>query len=168
MKNNILGILTLVFFIAACGGNEEALIDLDLLPYGMPITIKAPADTVIVSNQDDFLGYSDVVIKSKDTTSSYCLQIYLDKENNNSDLNGILEEMKAEIQADSVNQFIQFVQEDNDAFIYEYQTDNEKGFDFRYVKLIGVTNKYTFQGSFAEENLSLEAVQMMYKLLRKN
>lgn len=168
MRNNILGILAVAFLIWSCGGSEEAMIDLDLLPFGMPITIKAPADTMVVANQDDFLGYSDVVVKSKDTSSLYCLQIQLDKENNNSDLNAILEEMKAEIEADTISQFIRYVKEDNDAFIYEYQTDNEKGFDFRYVKLIGITNKYTFQGSFADENLSLESVQMMYKLLREN
>jgi len=168
MKKSVVGILALLLFVWACGGSESNLVELDLLPYGMPITIKAPADTVVVSSQDDFLGFSDVTIKSKDSTSLYCLQILLDKENNNSDISSIIAEMKADIESDTINTFVRYVQEDNDAFIYEYKTDNEVGFDFKYIKLIGVTNKYTFQGGFADENLSEKAVKMMYKVLREN
>ncbi len=168
MKKSILGIFAILCFVWACGGGEsEKLVDVNLLPFGMPLTIKAPADTIIIANQDDFLGMNDIIIKSRDTSSSYCLQIYLDKENNISDVSQIIQTMKTNIEADSVNTFIRYVEEDDNGFIYEYKTDDVSGFDFRYVMLRGITNKYTFQGGFAEETLTEDAVRMMYKVVQQ-
>lgn len=160
MKKIFLLFLTVATFFA-CDNGGEALQEINLLPFGMPITVKAPNDTLITSGS--FGDMQEVVIKSKDSSSLYRLQIY-SVAASIIDVGAIVAEEKALVESDS--SFTKYIEEEPNGFIYEYKySDAEVGYDFRYVRIQG-DKKYTFQtalGLFRTE----EAAKMMFEAVKK-
>ncbi len=161
-KKNVLFVLSALVLLWACGGGEsETLKEINLLPFGMSISVMAPADTVIQGGTIGDMG--DVLINSKDSNSTYDVQIYSFPASV-IDVPAIVKEGKELIQADS--SFTKFVEEVPAGFVYEYDIDGVIGFDFRYFKIQGST-QYTFQtglGKFHTE----AATKNMFKAIRKD
>lgn len=122
---------------------------LDLMKYGMPISIKAPADATV--KKGDLGIMQDVEIKSGD---HFYIQVF---SNDVSTLD------LAKLKADKISEvkemtfFSKIIEEDDKGFIFEKKIDeNNINFDFRRIKLQG-DKVYTFQtgliGRFTEEDV---------------
>ena len=163
-KVNVLATVPLVcgfmLLLGACGGGESSrLQETDLLPFGMPISIQAPMDTMIMGGTTGDMG--DVLIQSKDTGFNYNVQIYSLPVSVN-DMATIVEDEKTLV-ADST--FVKYLAEDPAGFVYEYNIDGVQGFDFRYFMIQG-DKKYSFQtglGAF----YSQDDVEMMFKAVKR-
>ncbi len=126
---------------------------LNLLKHGLPISIDAPEDALI--NSDDLGVMHDVTVKSGD---DYFIQIY-GSEAISIDAKQIFQDKKREIEAGPF--FAEIVKEEENGMIYKKQIDeNTEDFDFIYVKIQG-DNEFIFQtglmGTFTKEQ-----VQEMY------
>jgi hypothetical protein len=160
MKKIFLLFLTVTTFFA-CDNGGEALQEINLLPFGMPITVKAPADTLITAGTMGDM--QEVVIKSKDSSSMYSLQIY-SVAASVIEVGAIVAEEKAMVESDS--SFTKYIIEEPNGFVYEYKySDVEVGYDFRYFRIQG-DKKYTFQtalGLFPTEG----AAKMMFEAVKR-
>ncbi|MGB0863995.1 MAG: hypothetical protein ACPGXZ_13820 [Saprospiraceae bacterium] len=159
MKKIFLLFLT-VTTIFACDNGGEALQEINLLPFGMPITVKAPADTLITAGTMGDM--QEVVINSKDSSSVYSVQIY-SVGASLIDVGAIVNEEKALVESDS--SFTKYIMEDPKGFVYEYKySDTDIGYDFRYFRIQG-DKKYTFRTSFGPFHTE-EAAKMMFEAVK--
>lgn len=123
-------------FLCACGG-EKAENKLDLMKYGMPITIKAPADAEIISEDLGFMR--DITVKSGE---QYFIQI-LSGTALKLDPSKIKEEKLAEVKNGPF--FSKVIVEDEHGFIFEKKIDEKNiNYDFRHVRIQG-DKEYIFQ-----------------------
>lgn len=123
---------------------------MNLMKYGLPISINAPVDAVIVA--DDMGIMQDVTIKEGD---DYFIQIY-GSEATTINAKSVFESRKSEIQAGS--SFSEITLEEETGMIYKKQIDeNTVDYDFIYVKIQG-DKEYVFQtgliGIFNEEQVN--------------
>lgn len=157
---NILVLLILLSLLTACkdGGNANGWKSLDLLQYGLPVTIQAPAESTV--EKQDMGVWQDITVKSGD---DYYVQLLC---SNTTTLDvakvktGILEEVK------NGPFFSKIVEDHPDGFIFEKKVSEERiNYDFRYIKIMG-DKEYVFQtgliGTFSEE-----AVRKMYKAVQQ-
>ncbi len=154
MKNGliIIGLICLI----ACNASETSS-KFDLMKYGMPITIAAPADAEVVSEDLGFM--KDITVKHGD---DYFIQI----------LSGAAIELDpTRILADKKNEvvkgpfFSKMIHEEDNGFIFEKKIDDQNiNYDFRYVRIQG-DKEYTFQtgliGRFSEA-----AVRKMFESVK--
>jgi len=134
----------------SCNANNESIYPkLDLLQYGMPITILAPSDAEVTS--EDLGIWKDVTIKSG---TDYYLQI-IASQATTFDKSKILSDQIRSVKEGAF--FSKIIEENEDGIIFEKKIDEENlNYDFRYVKLLG-DKEYIFQtgliGSFTEEEV---------------
>jgi len=144
-------LLAVLFFVGLVScKNEPKRPAMDLMKYGLPISINAPADAAVVA--DDMGIMQDVTIKEGD---DYYIQIY-GSEAMTIDAKSVFEKRKKEIQAG--NSFAEIVFEEETGMIYKKQIDeNTVDYDFIYVKIQG-DKEYVFQtgliGIFNEEQVN--------------
>lgn len=150
--NRIALFFILSIFILSCAENKPKTEILDLMKYGLPIQIKAPAEAVVKA--DDMGFYTDVTVKGGD---DYFIQI-LSTSATTSDIGILKKDQLNEVEKNPYFKRITF--EETNGFIFEKQIDSLYNYDFRYVKIQG-SNEYIFQtglfGKFSED-----AVRKMY------
>lgn len=125
----------------------------DLLKHGFSISVKAPADAVIKS--DDLGVMKELTIQSGD---DYNIQI-LKSNSNTPDAKVASVNQKSMAKTDRY--FTKVIEEYDNGFIFEKDIDGNINYDFRYIKIIG-DQEYIYQtgmmGTYTEE-----AVRSMYK-----
>lgn len=151
-------IVSLVFLLGlfSCkgdGGKTSSLPDLDLMKYGMPIKIKAPAGAEVKASDMGIM--KDVTIKGE---NNFFLQVTsgIATTTNAADIKAQqLSEVKAAMFFDAL------LEEDESGFIYKKKiTETRENHDFRVVKIQG-DQEYIFQTGLSGQ-YSLEDVQRMY------
>ena len=154
---NILILSVILIGLIACGGKaNEGKESLNLLQYGIPITIKAPQEAKV--NVEDFGVWKDVTVIHGD---SYNVQI-ISSEASITDPAKIKLEKLNEVRKEPF--FSKIIQENIAGFIYEKDIDGTIDYDFRFVKIQG-DREFIFQtgllGTFTEQQVRsmYEAVQ---------
>lgn len=148
MRSKVVFIL-LGFILISCNSapKTEAL---DLMKYGLPIQIKAPAEAVVKANDLGF--YKDVTVKQGE---DYFIQI-ISTSATTSDIAVLKEDQLKEVKKNPY--FKEVIFDEPNGFIFEKQIDSLFNYDFRYVKLQG-SNEYIFQtglyGTFSKEDVKL-------------
>lgn len=159
MKKILLVILSLGLFFACQQEAKEEWKPLDLLQYGVPITIMAPDSAKV--NADDLGGglIKDITIKGEE---DYSIQLYASAAETN-DIAKIKADQLAEVKANRY--FSKIINEEEAGFIYETAIDsNNINYSFRYIQLKGDL-ECVFQtglvGSFTQEE-----AQKMYEAVK--
>lgn len=147
-------ILFATLLFTACNGDKSAKYpSTDLLKHGFSISVKAPADAEIAS--DDLGVMQELTIKSGD---DYNVQI-LKSNSNTTVLKEAVDGQMRMVKSDRY--FSKVIEEYDNGFIFEKDIDGNINYDFRYLKLIG-DQEYIYQtgmmGTFTEES-----VRSMYK-----
>ena len=157
--NNLIGKLKILFIllilITGCK-SEQSTGSLDLMKYGMPIKIKAPADAEIKS--DDLGFMKDVTVKASE---SYSLQI-TSSEAILTDASVIASKLLKEVKRDAF--FDSVVTEDSNGFVYKKNIDGQVDYDFRHVRVAG-SSEYIFQTALIG-TFSLDDVNQMYESVK--
>lgn len=154
MINRLLYVFFTISFLVSCKPSGPSLEPTDLLSYGVPIKINAPANVEIEVSEISFI--KDVTIKNDE---GYSIQIF---ETDVKTLNPktVMEALKAEISAGPF--FSKIVQEDESGFIFEKKIDDSyTNYDFRHVKIRG-DKQYVFQTGLSTQ-YSLDQVKTMFQ-----
>lgn len=135
--------------LMSCGPKKPDLKTLDLLQYGVPITVLAPDSAQVVV--DDLGFWKDITIMQGD---DYNIQI-IASDATSLDIKKIVSEKLQEVKDEAY--FSKIIVENEDGFIYEKQIDeNTIDYDFRYIKVQGNT-EYIFQtglmGMYTEQEV---------------
>lgn len=128
--------------------------ELDLLQYGIPISILAPDSTQVRS---DILGglIQDVTVKGGE---DYSIQIYASSSQTN-DIAKVKAGQLAEVKANRY--FSKIIREEEDGFLYEIAIDSSNiNYGFRLIRL-QADKEYIFQTGLIEA-FNLEQVEKMY------
>jgi len=141
--------LVLGLSIQSCQTEGKSnLVKLDLLSYGLPISIMAPEGAEIVA--DDMGVWTDVTVKAGD---DYYVQIIASDAITFEKADIVAEQLKT-VKASTF--FSKILEEYEDGFIYEKKIDDKLNYDFRCVKIQG-DKEYIFQtgliGTWTEENV---------------
>ena len=157
MKYCFLLFATLIFFVACQQDKKIPLKELNLLKYGVPITILAPDSSKV--NATEIMGIKDITIKSG---KDYAIQIYA-SDAATTDIQQLVAEQKKE--AKDTRYFAKIIREEPEGFIYQTVIDTSNiSYDFRYVMVKG-DKEFVFQtgllGSFSKE-----AVEQMYNAVK--
>ena len=138
--------------VIGCGSKSANYPSTDLLKHGFSISVKAPADAKIAS--DDLGVMKELTIQSGE---EYNVQILKSNSNTNIVKDAVNGQMKM---VKSDRYFTKVIEEYDNGFIFEKDIDGNINYDFRYIKLIG-DQEYIYQtgmmGTFTEE-----AVRTMY------
>lgn len=146
-----------IFIILSCNSSQPNLESLDLLSYGLPMKIHAPAGSEVVF--DDLGIMKDVTIKGSD---NFNIQIY-STETDYLSVDKAMLSIKDEIENSPY--FSKIISQDEGGIIFEKKvSDDYINYDFRHVKLRGDT-KYTFQAGFGNQ-YDLDDVKIMYKAVQ--
>jgi hypothetical protein len=136
--------------------SEKPTEAVDLMKYGMPIKIKAPAEAEIKS--DDLGFMKDVTVKAGE---SYSLQI-TSSEAILTDASEIASKLLKEVKRDAY--FDSVVTEEPNGFVYKKDIDGKEDYDFRHVRIAG-SSEYIFQTALVG-TFSLEDVKAMYESVK--
>ena len=158
MKNFTL-LLCSILFLAACETEKKVVLKpLDLLEYGVPVTILAP-DSADVKKSDYGPFMKDITIRKGE---DYFIQIYASQAST-TDVTQLKAQALAEVKGKKY--FSKIVSEEPAGFIYETKVDsNYIDYGFRYLKIQG-SNEYIFQTGLIGP-FTLEAVEDMYKAVQ--
>ena len=152
----ILVVSALILLSMSCGNKKLKTEPLDLMKYGLPIQILAPAEAVVNAKDQGF--YTDVTVKQGE---DYFIQI-ISTSATTTDIAELKGDQLREVKKNPF--FSQVLFEEENGFIFEKQIDSLKNYDFRYVKVQG-NNEYIFQtglsGRFSEES-----VRTMYESVK--
>ncbi|MEM7104994.1 MAG: hypothetical protein AAF502_17790 [Bacteroidota bacterium] len=156
---NVGSLILLLVILSSCSTKPEKadLVPLDLLEYGVPVTIMAP-DSADVKKSSVGL-YQDVTVKKGD----YALQILM--------TDALTTNMSA-IKSDALKSareeifFSRLVKEEDNGFIFENKVDSMVNYDFRYLMVRG-DKQYQFQADMMSQ-LSLEEAEHIYDSVKQN
>lgn len=145
-----------IFLFLSCH-DRVTLVEKDLLPYGMALTISIPDSSEIKAM--NWGMQKDISIEGED---NFSLQIF-DEQPLNRDLQALKESVKEEIEKSPM--FYEITREDEDGFIFELNIDSTQSFDFRHFKIRG-EHLYTFRaGLFG--TFSLEEIKRLYEISKE-
>ncbi|MBK9734372.1 MAG: hypothetical protein IPO92_05135 [Saprospiraceae bacterium] len=150
-------ILTM-FIISSCDWkqNKKSIKSLDLMKYGIPYAINAPADAVVTKLGSGQL--IDILIKNKD---GYDVQAFMSLAYTN-DLNKLKQNKKEEIISNPY--FVKIIEEFDEGFLFEKKTsEGVKSYDFNIIKIVG-DNEINFQCGNSKE-FSERDVKSMIKTI---
>lgn len=155
MKRLVFLLIGFPLFFGCQSESQDSLKPLNLLEYGLPITIMAP-DSAEVKSSDLGGLLKDVTIKKGD---DFSIQIYASAAET-TDIAKVKANQIAEVKSNRY--FSKIVEEKDNGFIYETAIDSSNiNYGFRYIRVQG-DQEYIFQtaliGTFDEE-----AVRNMYK-----
>jgi len=142
--------LLLVFILLISCKDAKPVAKLDLLKYGLPISVTAPENAVV--DADDMGVMHDVTIKAGE---DYYIQIY-GSDAVSVDAKAIFQKKKADIKKGPF--FTEISMEEENGMIYKKNIDeNTIDYDFIYVKIQG-DKEFIFQtgliGMFNEEQVT--------------
>lgn len=141
-----------LLFLVSCS-KEPAKKPLNLLSYGLPITIQAP-DSAKVKTSDMGI-FKDISISSGE---DYAIQIFASQVTN-SNLKQLKEDQLASVKKNPY--FSKIVREDEQGFVFENQIDSLPNYSFRYIKVMG-DQEIIFQTGMMGI-FSLEQAEEMYQ-----
>ncbi|MEM9549430.1 MAG: hypothetical protein AAGA77_25900 [Bacteroidota bacterium] len=154
MNKYLIYILLSGFVFAQCKSDKTANYpSKDLLKHGFAISVKAPENAEIKS--DDLGFMQELTISSGEEYNVQILKSVTNTTNIKDALNGQMRLVKGDLY------FSKVIEEYDNGFIFEKKIDDNINYDFRYVKLVG-ENEYVYQtgmiGTFTEQS-----VRDMYK-----
>lgn len=158
MKFSTTLILLITLSLLACKQNPvDNFKQLDLLSYGIPISIKTPEGATVESN--DLGVMKDISVKAGD---DYFVQIYAG-EATTIKVSEVLADQMQEVKKGPF--FSKIVEEHEEGFIFEKKIDSTKvSYDFKLVKIMG-DQEYIYQtglfGRFTEDQ-----VRVMYQSVK--
>ncbi len=133
--------------------------ELDLLPYGLPVTIMAPDSTNVKSSSMGDGLMQDITVRGAE---GYDLQI-IASTTNSSDIAKAKAEALASVKGNRY--FSKIVQEAEDGFIYEMQIDsNTLNYGFRHILLQGDKEIIFSQGMASA--MSQEEATRLYEAVK--
>ncbi len=145
------------FFFIACNtdpvSNYKAL---DLMGYGVPLTIMAPDSAAI--KKEDWFSLQGITIKKDD----YEVQVW-SSEATTSDKASLKANKLAEVKNNRL--FSKIVKEDSDGFVFENKLDSATLFYGFYYLVVQGDQEYTFQNGL-RGNFTLEQVERMYEAVK--
>jgi len=153
-------LITVAALIVGCKADSTSstgLVTTDLMKYGMPIKVNAPAESKIESS--DLGIMKDVTVKGE---GNYSLQI-----SSGVAMTTDISSIKADQLRDVKNAlyFDELVQEDEHGFIYRKKISEDRiNHDFRFIK-IQADQEYIFQTGLLG-SYTLEDVQRMYNSVK--
>lgn len=158
-KITLWGLLIGLLLFSCQNEGGQSWSQLDLLPYGLPISVMAPDSTTV--DASDLGIIKDVTLEGV-SDPDYFIQIYASEASNND-----LAQVKADQVGDVRNNpyFSKMVEEDEQGFIYETTIDSTNYYSFRYVYLQGDT-EYIFTTGLAR-TFNLEQTQRMYEAVQQ-
>ncbi len=148
----------ILLLLSSCSSDRtEPLKSLDLLKYGVPVTILAP-DSPEVKTMD-LIVQKDITIRKG---NDYFVQIFM-SDAVTTDVSKVLKEQMEQTKTNPY--FSKFLTEDAHGYIYELQVDSSATtYGFKFVKIQG-DNEFVFQtglsGLFNEEQ-----VRRMYQAVQ--
>jgi hypothetical protein len=157
-SNNIarLSFYLILLFLLACKSSPISdFKEIDLMKYGLPISILAPEN--VEMGKDDLGPIQGAWIKGE----GYYIQIY-SSDITTTDVSKVLIDKKGEVEGSAY--FSKIIDEDKNGFFYEKDIDGDVRFDFRHIKILG-NKEYIFQKGLIG-NYSQEEVRTMYEAVR--
>jgi hypothetical protein len=155
-------ILFLLFLVVwACANDATSKMKpLDLLPYGVPMSIKVPLDSPQIKTGDGFLGEKEVILKAGE---GFDLLITYEPART-SDIAKLKSEQVSNVK--EISNFSKMMREEEKGFIYETQVDSTHYYyGFRYVHLQG-SQFYLFQSGLIG-TFTLEQAEAMYNAVQQ-
>lgn len=151
-------LIPIIFMIGACqqSNSKAELQPLDLLQYGIPITINAPDSASVRKSK---IGDWDDVTVKKD---NYSLQIFV-REAESSEMSKIKADELALVKSERF--FSKIVKEEDKGFIYETSVDSIPFYNFKYLHY-QADKIYTFQKGLAD-NITLEEAEKIYQSVKQ-
>lgn len=138
--------------------NTTTLKPLNLLQYGIPITIMAPDSAKVVAGSLSFS--QDITVKSP--ADNYDVQIFA-YDATTTDLSSVKASHLAEVKSNAY--FSKIVEEEEAGFIYATVFDSTAtNYGFKYLKIQG-DKEYIFQTGLVG-NFGLEDVKLMYDAVK--
>jgi len=145
----------LIHFISCKPSATSSYEELDLLSYGMPISVLAPPGAEV--KKEDLGVMQSIIVKGE----QYNVQIY-------SSQSQTIDVEKAKRQAleDAKNgrYFSKIIEEEDGGFVFEKDVDGTIIYDFRHIKIMG-DKEFIFQkglmGTYTEEE-----VRTMYEAVK--
>jgi len=156
--NYRIGIIAAVLLLTACQQDQQTqLAPLDLLPYGVPVTIMAPDSAEV--NTMDMVVTKDITVKGKE---DYFVQIYV-SDASTTDIARLKADQLSEVKSNRY--FSRIVQEDEAGFIYETAIDSSNvNYGFRYLMVKG-DKELIFQTGLIGD-FDLQDVEQMYQAVQ--
>ncbi len=155
----ILILISALLMIVSCKNDTtKNLSKLDLMSYGIPISINAPdsADVKVM----DMIVQKDITVKKGE---DYSIQIF-SMESTGNDLAQLKREKLSQVKGNRY--FSKIVKESDDGFLFERKIDSTKvNYDFRYFKIMG-DKEYIFQTGLIGD-FNQEQVQKMYDSVKQ-
>ena len=154
-------LFSFLLFLVACQNTNSSsdMRSLDLLQYGIPMTIMAPDSVEVKSGSISFS--KDVTIKGEEP--GFDIQVFAydaTSMDNQVVKNEQLEQVKAN------RYFSKIVQDDPNGFIYEIALDSTSlNYGFKYVRVQG-DREYIFQNGMVG-SFSLEEATKMYEAVQQ-
>jgi len=153
-------VLCLLMLLFACqSGPQDNYQELDLLEYGIPVTIMAP-DSAEVKSSDMGGVLKDVTVKGK---GGYDLQVMASSTNSSDVAKAKAEELAS---VKSNRYFSKIVEEKEDGFLYEVVIDSAQHYGFRHIVLQGDQQVVFSQGMTS--TLSEEEARKIYESVKKD
>ncbi len=150
--------LALLMIVLALGcAREDQFKPLDLMEYGVPLTILAP-DSAVVKKRD-MIVQEDITIKGPD---GFDVQLYVSNASTTNPRT-LKDSLLAEVKRQPY--FAKVIRDEDQGFIFENQIDSTATFyDFRYVEIRG-GKEYQFQGGLLG-NFTLDQAERMYEAVK--
>ncbi|NJL77535.1 MAG: hypothetical protein HC892_23365 [Saprospiraceae bacterium] len=161
MRKFYCSLLIIVLALSACQQDKTNWKPLDLLAYGVPMTIEVPIDSPQIKTSNGLLGEKEVIVKAG---NGFDLLITYQAAGTSD-----MTQLKA-TQIDYVKDipnFSKIIEEQPDGFIYETVVDSSNVFyGFRYIRLQG-DNQYVFQSGMIGA-FTLDEAKQMYQAVQAN
>jgi hypothetical protein len=159
MKKSAFLLALAALTLAACGNDKNKLQPLNLLSYGVPLTIQAPDSAQVTVTEGPI--FKDIVIKDEDSGLGVNIMAMPVTETDAAKLKA------AELQDMQLSPYFSKVVEDNPAgFIFETVVDSTNvSYDFRYFQVKGDT-EYKIQNT--PGTYTLAEVQRLLKSVEQH
>jgi len=158
MKASHLFLAIIAITLTSCGEPTVALDQLDLMSYGMPLTIDAPPDAEVTKRGIAFRQELEIVGED-----NFRLVVAMD-DAVQSDAQKLKEQKLAEAKQNRF--FFRLVEDDSQGFIFENRIDSlNSTYGFNYVKIQG-DKEFVFQQS-RTGIYTLEEVEAMYGAVKE-
>ncbi|PSR10335.1 MAG: hypothetical protein DA408_11120 [Bacteroidetes bacterium] len=152
--------LLLVFFMLSCSpeGHVKGWQPLDLLPYGVPVSVLAPPEAAVKIGRLNSALLKDLTIEGG---ADYNIQLFYSPAVTN-DIARLKNDLLQNVRANRY--FRKIVSEEVAGFIYQSMIDSTASYGFRFVKLQGDL-ELNFQTGMSHL-FSLEDAQLMYEAVK--
>jgi hypothetical protein len=160
MKSHYLVFLAFSFGLFACQKSSKTNFkSLDLLQYGIPLTIMAPDSAKVISGSLSFS--QDITVKSEE--DNFDLQIFA-YDATTTDLAAVKASHLAEVKNNAY--FSKIIEEEDTGFIFETVFDSTTtNYGFKYLRIQG-DKEYIFQTGLVGM-FTLEDVKAMYNAVKQ-